>query len=77
MTLTLQELYQRPTITIPEAAGVLSCSDRHAYEMAARGDLPVVRISEHRMVVVTQQLLAMLGITRPPTESPAPAHSHG
>lgn len=60
--MTLDDLRARPTITIPEAAQVLSCSTRHAYEMAKRGDLPVIRISERRMVVATHELLAILRI---------------
>lgn len=54
--------HRRPTITLPQAAEVLSCSVPLIYEMAKRGDVPTVQISQRRFVVPTQQLLAKYGI---------------
>lgn len=67
--MTLQELYERPTISIAEAAGVLSVSTAHAYEMAKRGDLPVIQVGPNRRVVVTHQLIAQFGLDPSPRES--------
>ena len=38
-------------LTIPEAAEVLRMSRERTYELAARGEIPVLRISERRIRV--------------------------
>lgn len=58
--LTLDELRQRPTLSVAEAAQALGIGRRLAYEAVRRGDLPVIRIGDRRVVVPTAALLAML-----------------
>lgn len=42
---------QKLTLSIPEAASVLSVSTKVAYELARRADFPSFRISTNRVVV--------------------------
>ena len=49
----------RATLTVPEAAQLLGLSESAAYEAAARGDIPAVRIGR-RVLVIHDQLLALL-----------------
>lgn len=58
--LTLDELRQRPTLSVAEAAQALGIGRRLAYEAVRRGDLPAIRIGDRRVVVPTAALLAML-----------------
>jgi excisionase family DNA binding protein len=52
---------QRPTLTVPEAGKLLGLSRPSAYEAAARGEIPTLRIGR-RLLVPTASLLRMLGI---------------
>ena len=54
----------RPTLTIPEVAAMLNISRSHAYEQAAEGRLPVMRLGR-RVLVMTDALLRMLGLDEP------------
>jgi excisionase family DNA binding protein len=47
------------TISVPDAARLLGISESAAYEAAARGDIPTLRIGR-RVLVVRQALIAML-----------------
>jgi excisionase family DNA binding protein len=47
------------TMTVPEAARLLGVSDSAAYDAAARGEIPSLRIGR-RVLVKRHQLLAML-----------------
>jgi excisionase family DNA binding protein len=47
-------------LTVPEAGRLLRISRGSAYEAARRGEIPTLRIGS-RVVVPTQQLLAILG----------------
>ncbi|HEY3688126.1 MAG TPA: helix-turn-helix domain-containing protein [Streptosporangiaceae bacterium] len=51
----------KPTITVPEAAQILGIGRDTAYEAAARGEIPTIRIGR-RLVVPTARLLAQLGM---------------
>jgi excisionase family DNA binding protein len=57
--LTIDDLRHRPTISIPEAARLLSVSVDLAYDAAKRGDLPCVSLGRRRLVV-SSRLLEML-----------------
>ena len=59
MALTLAELSQRPTITVPEAADILGISRESAYKAARAGELPVLMLGR-RMVVPTAPLVRLL-----------------
>jgi len=48
----------RVTMTVPEAARLLGLSESAAYEAAARGDIPALRIGR-RVLVKRDELLAM------------------
>jgi excisionase family DNA binding protein len=43
-------------LTIREAAAILRCSRERTYELAARGEIPTVRISERRIRVPADAL---------------------
>ena len=66
---TVQE---RQTLTIEEAAGVLGISARHAYLLAARGEIPALRLGK-RWVIVRARLEEMLarGSNAAPYQVPA------
>jgi excisionase family DNA binding protein len=59
----------RLVLTIAEAAEVLGISRAFAYELATRGELPVIRLGRRRLVP-RKALLAMLGedMVPPPSE---------
>ena len=56
----IELLSTRPTVSVPEAAVILSISRGQAYAMANRGDLRVLRIGT-RLVIPTDQLRALIG----------------
>ena len=58
-TLTLTDLRDRATVTVPEAGELLGLSRNAAYQAADRGEIPTLRIGR-RLVVPTPQLLGML-----------------
>ena len=49
------------TMTVPEAARLIGVSDSAAYEAAARGDIPAVKVGR-RVLVKRAAFLAMFGI---------------
>lgn len=57
----LPDPVRRPTLTVPEAGRILGLSRDAAYQAAARGQIPTLRIGR-RLLVPTARLLAMLGI---------------
>jgi excisionase family DNA binding protein len=60
MVLTLDDLRGRATITVAEAADVLTISRDSAYRAAQAGDLPTLRLGR-RLLVPVPKLLALLG----------------
>jgi hypothetical protein len=60
--LTLYDIRSRATLTVPEAGRVLGLSRNGAYDAAARGDFPVIRIGS-RVIVPAPAFLALLGAT--------------
>lgn len=58
-TLTLADLRDRATITIPEASAILGLSDWAGYNAAQRGEIPTLTIGR-RKVVPVPALLRML-----------------
>ena len=63
----------RLVLTIAEAAQVLGISRAFAYELCARGELPVIRLGRRRLVP-RRALLAVLGEeTTTPASDPRPA----
>lgn len=56
----LDLLVTRPTVSVSEAAVILSISRGQAYAMANRGDLRVLRIGT-RLVIPTDQLRQLIG----------------
>jgi excisionase family DNA binding protein len=42
---------ERLVLSVPEAAGMLGISRRLAYELAARGDLPVLRLGGRVLIL--------------------------
>jgi excisionase family DNA binding protein len=56
----LDELRQRPTLTVEEAGRLLGISRGVAYHAARDGELPVLRFGR-RLLVPVPRLLAMLG----------------
>jgi len=59
---TIEELRSEATVSIPRAAQVLGVSRSYAYQLAAAGDLPVIRLGAKRVRVPTVALRRMLGI---------------
>ncbi len=53
-------LVTRPTVSVSEAAVILSISRGQAYAMANRGELRVLRIGT-RLVIPTDQLRTLIG----------------
>ena len=50
---------ERLVLSVPEAAGLLGISRRLAYELAARGELPVLRLGG-RVLVLRRPLERLL-----------------
>ncbi|AWB90864.1 helix-turn-helix domain-containing protein [Aeromicrobium chenweiae] len=57
--LTVSELRERPSVTVEEAAEVLSLGRASAYAAVKRGEIPTVRIGR-RLIVPTSALLRLL-----------------
>ena len=53
---------ERQCYTVPEAAELLGISRNHGYEMARRGEIPVLRLGG-RLVVPKASFDRMLGLT--------------
>lgn len=53
-----------PTISVPRTAELLGIGRNQAYQAAARGDLPTVRLGG-RILVLTAPLRRMLGAEEP------------
>ena len=60
MSITLSELRERTTLTVEEAAEVLSLGRTAAYAAARNGQLPTIRVGR-RVVVSALVVLRMLG----------------
>lgn len=58
--LTLAEIRERPTVSVPEAAAVLGLSTQSAYRMTRDGRLPVARLGR-TLRVQSAALLHLLG----------------
>jgi excisionase family DNA binding protein len=56
---TLDELRARPTITVAEAAQLLSIGKNTAYTAIKRGEIPSLRIGG-RVLIPTARLIALL-----------------
>lgn len=63
----VEELRQRPTVKVDEAAEILGMATRSAYDAVHRGEIPTIRIGR-RFLVPTTALLRMLGVD---TEDPS------
>ena len=59
--LTLDQLRDRPSITVPETATILGFTEQTVYRMTRDGRLPVVRLGGRAVRVQTADLLKMLG----------------
>ena len=68
---TAQTPKERLVYTVAEAGALLGISRAFAYELVARGDLPVICLGRRRLVPKAA-LLALVG-GDPPTE-PTPGH---
>ncbi len=58
--ITIAEIRDRTTLTVPEAGRVFGMSRGSAYQAAQRGELPTIRIGR-RIVVPVPALLRLLG----------------
>lgn len=58
---SLNDLYERATITVDEAAELLGLGRSAAYEAVRRGDIPARRLGR-RIVIPVPALLAWLGV---------------
>lgn len=56
-----------PTISVERAGELLGVSRRSAYRAASRGQIPTMRVGR-RLLVPTQRLLDLLGMTAPGDE---------
>ena len=63
---------ERLVVTVPEAAVLLGISRALAYELAARGELPVIRLGR-RLVVPRRALLDLVGESGPVAPAPPAA----
>ena len=59
---SLPDPLSEPTIDIERAGRLLGIGRNAAYQAAARGDIPVIRLGPKRLRVPTARLLALLGI---------------
>lgn len=59
---TIEELRSEATLSITRAAEVLGVSRSYAYQLAASGELPVIRLGAKRVRVPTAALRRMLGV---------------
>jgi excisionase family DNA binding protein len=64
---TLALLYERPTITVPEAAAILGVSRETAYRWAREGNLPAIRWGTNTVRIPSAALLALLQVPAPHT----------
>lgn len=70
----------QPFLTIEETAPILRLSRSACYEAAARGDIPTVRMSAHRIRVPTAALRRMAGLDSeagPASPAVAPSLTEG
>ena len=57
--MTVPDPVAQPTVTVPHAGKLLGISRNSAYEAAARGEIPTIRIGR-RILVPTARLLDLL-----------------
>ncbi|WP_228010474.1 helix-turn-helix domain-containing protein [Nonomuraea phyllanthi] len=65
--MTNTQLFQRPTMTVAEAAALLGLHRDAAYDAVRRGDLPSLRIGR-KILIPTAKLAGMLGLSYVPEE---------
>lgn len=58
--MTIDDIRNRATIAVPEAAELLGISRSQGYAAARSGDLPTLSFG-HRLVVPVKRLLVLLG----------------
>lgn len=61
VALTPAQLRERTTVSVDEAAGVLGCGRRQAYEMVHDGTLPTIRVGRSFRVPAAH-LVRVLGL---------------
>lgn len=61
----------RLVLTVAEAGELLGISRAFAYELVARGELPVIRLGRRRLVP-KRALLKLVGMDPTPAAEPAP-----
>ncbi len=71
---------ETPTVTVEVAAAIIGVSKYTAYESAKRyqatGEgLPVVRVTERRLLVPVAELRRWLGLDHPNAKEPGTAHA--
>jgi excisionase family DNA binding protein len=71
---SVQQLYERTTVSVEQAAAVLGIGRSTAYAAARDGSLPVVRLS-HRLLVPTARLLELIGCRQRPLDDAAGGES--
>lgn len=59
MPMTMTELRNRATLTLPEAGELLGLSRNSSYQAAGRGEIPTIRIGR-RLLVPAARLVALL-----------------
>lgn len=64
VVLTVADLRSRPTVSVEEAAEVLSLGRASAYAAVRRGEIATVKIGR-RLIVPTSSLLRMLDAEQP------------
>jgi len=62
--LSIEEIRQRPTVTVEIAGAALGLGRSSAYAAVRRGEVPAIRIGR-RLVVPTGHLLRLLGADLP------------
>lgn len=60
MNITLDEIRERPTVTVPEAGSFLGLGRDASYRAAEAGEIPTLRFGR-RLVVPVPRLLTLLG----------------
>jgi excisionase family DNA binding protein len=66
-----------PVLSIEEAAELLRLGRSAAYAAAARGDIPVLRVGQRRLLVPTARLLELLGAGNGGTPAATEDRAHG
>lgn len=67
--MNIEDIRDRATITIPEAAVILGVGRDAAYAAAGKGQIPTLRLGR-RLIVPVPALLAMLGVAGEAADGP-------